>query len=584
MTPSRKRSRKEPRSGTEDQSRRKRSRRHESGTQRSSVSRRSVHTAKSLARKVLSPLIGCQCGTEDETAPMVNCDACHRWLHMHCVGIADPEELGSQWFCDQCCQQAAQRLSPLSSVAPTSVLSTSDVASQEYMREPVFVQSSESPSLHRGAGLSAALALAPSPASFSNADSNSARRHGGRARAERIGWQMSDPGSPLDRKSTIGSKRYAPPSTPSRHDGGAYDMGDSMTTPSFFAGFPRAEWDSHSRHVRNTTPSPRFGVGLSTPSRHAHSGRGGFSDDEDARNPDDVFSTPSRHVSGSFLGHRAPPSAQTPSRSTQRHHRRESSQNWGLPGAFSTPSRDFLGGAFSTEHSTACSGGLPSLVFSSGGLEAGDSHDHHSSRLWQLQSPTSSTRAARARQVSGQSIGGLPSSALLRTPELQPRTTATTSSIRATRRTSDGYDDQDPPTSSSPFPRTPTFSETAVIRRSPRIASSDRSSLGMGMGMNMGLGMGVPSSSRRLAKLSSSNDHDSTTMGESSDFEGGAGGRAHGNGSGRLSSGALIDLMRSSERPGTGNAVSATKHRQVSSDMPLGLGIGLDIDDVLNWH
>ena len=117
---------------------------------------------------------------------------------------------------------------------------------------------------------------------------------------------------------------------------------------------------------------------------------------------------------------------------------------WGL----STPIRGFMDGAeFSSDHSDG-HGGLPSLVFSSGGMDLAD-------LTWQLQSPSSSTRAAtRARQSSVNRAyqQAITSSMRERTPTAQMYSNGSSEARVGT----DGYSC---PPSSSPFPKTPTFSD-----------------------------------------------------------------------------------------------------------------------------
>ncbi|SJX62815.1 uncharacterized protein SRS1_13644 [Sporisorium reilianum f. sp. reilianum] len=532
-----------------------------------SSSRKSVATGASLARSNTSAILGCKCGIDDDSIIMVQCDGCKHWLHLPCVGITAVNDLDDEWFCDDCCDAAlTEHLSPASSM-PASVSSYAHLSTPEALeaalagQEPVFTLPSGTPIHRHGVAVSSSIALAPSPPLLSVGDrggrGSTVKRQGqGRSRAERVGWRMNEPGSPLARKSTTSSSgvRAAVPETPSKlSDAATADFTDASTTPSLLAGFSRADWEptrASQRSERQTTP-PRM-VGTSTPSRHAsgrkasHSGplSLGLGDDE-AVHPD-VFSTPSRLASGGSWAYRSgaqPFGSQTPSRSGGRHQRVDSFSG----GLLSTPGRDFLSGAFGTEPSTS----MPSLVYSSGYVDGFDDHlgseafySGSNSRAWQLQSPTSSTRAARARQPSG--LGTPWSSSLLKTPELQPRQ-ANTSSMRGGR--FDASDDFPP--SSSPFPRTPTFDMS-----SPRFLGHHGSHPAYGGGHERQpshLGLGLPSgasSSARLHKAlgadlnKNSRDHRSLSISSAS-----------------------------------GNA----KHRQVSTDVPMGLGIGLDLDDVLDW-
>ncbi|SPO25344.1 uncharacterized protein UTRI_03244_B [Ustilago trichophora] len=528
-----------------------------------SSTRKSVATGASLARSNTSATFGCKCGIDDDSIIMVQCDGCKRWLHLPCVGINTVNDLDDEWFCDDCCDAAlTEHLSPASSL-PTSVSSYAHLSTPEAIeavlsgQEPVFTLPSGTPIHRHGVAVSSSIALAPSPPLLSVGDRggrSTVKRQGqGRSRAERVGWRMNEPGSPLARKSTTASSgvRPAVPETPSKSSEATADFTDASTTPSLLAGFSRADWEptrGSKRSERQTTP-PRM-VGMSTPSRHAsgrkpsHSGplSLGLGDDEAVHA--DVFSTPSRLASGGSWAYRAgaqPLGSQTPSRSGGRHQRVDSFSG----GLLSTPGRDFLSGAFGTEPSTS----MPSLVYSSGYVDGFDDHlsgeafySGSNSRAWQLQSPTSSTRAARARQPSG--FGTPWSSSLLKTPELQPRQ-PNTSSMRGGRfDTSDDF-----PPSSSPFPRTPTFDMS-----SPRFighGSSHPHYGGAHERQPSHLGLGLPSgSTARLHKALGA------------DLNKGRGDRS---------------LSISSAN---GNA---NKHRQVSTEVPMGLGIGLDLDDVLDW-
>lgn len=524
-----------------------------------SSSRKSVATGASLARSNASATLGCKCGIDDNTIVMVQCDGCRQWLHLPCVGINTVTDLDDEWFCDDCCEAAlTEHLSPASSM-PNSVSSYAHLSTPEALeavlsgQEPVFTLPSGTPIHRHGVAVSSSIALAPSPPMLSvghHVARGTVKRQGqGRSRAERVGWRAYEPGSPLARKSTTASSGVRPvvPETPSSSSQATADLTDASTTPSLLAGFSRADWEptrATQRCDRPTTP-PRM-VGVSTPSRHAsgrkpsHSGplSLGLGDDDGVHA--DVFSTPSRLASGSSWAYRAgaqPLGSQTPSRSGPRHQRVDSFSG----GLLSTPGRDFLSGAFGTEPSTS----MPSLVYSSGYVDNFEDHlgseafySGSNSRAWQLQSPTSSTRAVRARQASG--FGTPWSSSLLKTPELQPRQ-ATTSSMRGRF---DGGDDFPP--SSSPFPRTPTFDMS-----SPRFmghAGSHAYAAHERQPSHLGLGLPSTSSSARLHKALGAdlkpNTRDSRSFSSSS---------------------------------------TNTKNRQVSTDVPMGLGIGLDLDDVLDW-
>lgn len=436
----------------------------------SSFGRRSVATAASLARSDGSFIRGCKCGIEDEAIIMVQCDHCRRWLHLPCVGISNVDDLDDEWYCDDCCSSShhhhhhQQQLS----LTPATISSLADLSTPEgvqaaiSMCEPVFaLPSGGTPIQHRGAALSSSIALAPSPPMFSigkveleHKTPSAKRSCAGRSRAERVGWRTNEPGSPLARKSTTASSgiRATMPETPSKMSETHAPHTFEASTPSLLAGFSRADWEPV--RTRDCTPSPKL-VGMTTPSRHA-SARGRKTSHSYADEAADIFSTPSRFASGGSWGSR-------------RHQRMDS----------------FTGGATPLFDSSAYSG-MPSLVYSSGGADDLVDTGYNLARAWQLQSPTSTTRAVAAQSQS-KTRG-------LRTPELQPRL-ATGSGAR------------DPATSSSPFPRTPTFGD---------------------------LGIGFPSN--RLAKASTAT-----------------------------------------------SSADRNKNRQVSGEVPLGLGLGFDLDDVLDW-
>lgn len=517
----------------------------------SESTRKSVATGASLARSNGSAMFGCKCGIEDDAIIMVQCDNCKHWLHLPCVGINNSNELDDEWYCDTCCDAAmTEHLSPASSL-PTSYADFSTPEGLQALlsgQEPVFTLPSGTPIHRHGLAVSSSIALAPSPTLLSAGDPtgrSTVKRQGlGRSRAERVGWRLNEPGSPLARKSTTGSAgvRPAVPETPTKAD-----FTESSSASSLLTGWEPTRITSGSSGKglleRPMTPSPRL-VGMSTPSRHA-SGRKasgplslGFMDEEVVHA--DVFSTPSRLASGGAWSYRGGqpqhPGSLTPSRSGNRHQRVDS-----FSGGMFTPGRDFLSSAFATEPSTS----MPSLIYSSGYADGLEEHigggEHYSnSRAWQLQSPTSATRAVRARQTSG--LGTPWSSAQLKTPELQPRQPYTS----CVRERFDSSDDMPP--SSSPFPRTPTFDfgSPRFMQRYPGGDAHERHP------SHLGHGLPSSSSSARLQKAMA------------------------GEPTGRHSHLGERSLSVSSGH-------SASKNRQVSSEVPMGLGIGLDLDDVLDW-
>ncbi|KAH8921881.1 hypothetical protein BT69DRAFT_288604 [Atractiella rhizophila] len=53
---------------------------------------------------------------------MVQCDACHVWFHLSCLGFSDAEELGDEWYCFRCSgglRPKARPRPPTHSLPPT---------------------------------------------------------------------------------------------------------------------------------------------------------------------------------------------------------------------------------------------------------------------------------------------------------------------------------------------------------------------------------------------------------------------------------------------------------------------------------
>ncbi|CAO1634808.1 unnamed protein product [Parajaminaea phylloscopi] len=345
----------------------------------------------------------------------------------------------------------------------------------------------------------------------------------GRARASRIGWHAAEPDSPLNRKSLVAAgspngRAFADAAFPARShqtspsrstaraqtrdamsseddtDGEAANKHDNPVafSPSIFTNVSRSEWDLASLHARRgqhyphsgenrtRTPSPtrplqhhQYGT-VATPSRvgprfgSVSAARGsartplGGSEGEQARDADDVFSTPSRHLPGSAwwgsrhpaattpgkdAGGAAPLGLQTPSRSA----RRRESSGWALGLATPSSARDLFPGGNGTDVSGGgYSVGMPSLVFSSGGV-LGEESDFPTAN-WQSSSPTRSVRSAsrRSRQISS----GLAHGPSLLSSQLSTSSIRSSSSMRGKDPASD---ETDPPTSSSPYPRTPSM-------------------------------------------------------------------------------------------------------------------------------
>ncbi|CAO1622669.1 unnamed protein product [Jaminaea pallidilutea] len=473
-----------------------------------------------------------------------------------------------------------------------------------------------------GLPLESALALAPSPSvdgvdGLTGNGDGKPHPAQGRARASRIGWHSMEPSSPLDRKSWtaprpqaahhhqhVGATGNAPQQSRGRgrQSSGLVDAHHLVSDDAFDShGMPhasRSEWDLASLHARrssqwgrqqhdasgnrNRTPSPtRLPFTFSTPSRHAQGGLRAGRDGEasaDCRDSDDVFSTPSRHLPGSaWWGGRHPAATsaltpgkgdshassggqlgglQTPSRSTRR--REPSAWALGLatPGSGRDRDRDLL---FSTDISGgAYSAGVPSLVFSSGGVVGDGSsaieefpHAHWNS----LGSPTRSTRALpsnRRRQVSSNlatsSLGSLGS---------QPSTSSVRSSSTKRRGDRQAEDSSDPLTSSSPYPRTPSADYGSGSGGAARM-------VGASGGLTSTPGSPTPNRGR-MASLTARRK----------------GVLAAGSGVGKASSAAAAGGPGSA---GNGGPAAAGRVRQISHSADINnFGLGLDLDEILDY-
>lgn len=506
-----------------------------------------------------SSVIGCACGnnTDEGGIQMVMCDACNLWFHLSCIGLAE-QDLGDEWFCHICCDMAASVFSPSSfrgdraNLVATPTFPRSVAIAGQQLRPsqgqlPVFAQpSNESPSLRhlqRNAlpihAFSSGIALAPSPTMLSHDDpmerrSNSARR----LRANRVGWHQVEPGSPLERKSgsLATHRRSFSGNTSNQHIG--------LSAPSPRRRLPTLEhgkWnmDYTSAVGPPRTPSPR--LMSSSKSRSANvSAR--HRRESSAKDLDDVFSTPSRILQGSasWGAHHWQNSAN--GNATLLRHSREdstlaataggSSTPWGL----STPTRFMDSGEFNSDHSDG-HGGLPSLVFSSGGLDLTD-------LTWQLQSPSSSTRAAaRARQNSS-----------------NRRVVTNTSSIREktpVHQTSSHTGGNNP--SSSPFPKTPTFSDS--MHHHPPSPTHHHHHHHQQL-----LHSPQDSSNKNLVRLSHQMTPTAANPGFTAEFN------------------SDYSNSRSIKSRQAHAAAAHARARNVSSgELMAGLGIGLDLEDVLDW-
>lgn len=582
--------------------------------------------------------IGCQCGRADDGSPMILCDGCNSWYHMGCIGLTDASSLGEEeWFCLMCCEVATSILTPGSSLSGGLVVTPSfprsaALAGQQIRLSqgqlPVFYQADETPMhLRRDDGhvhaFSSALALAPSPVVLSGTSTDDRRASlvTGRARANRYGWHLAEQGSPLERKSNtnnVGASHHvhkrnlsgsgmsgnntmhafshsSPAHRQNRTFAHAHSDGD------LYGALSNAGVETASMSAYLRTPSPR--LMSSTPKRQRQTSTFGIRADHHGamaavqgqhhqahrrretsglqRDFEDVFSTPSRILHGS--------SSWGQQTSMLRHNREESnasmagganlSTNAGTPWGLSTPTRHLMDAGFNSDYSAGGGGGLPSLVHSSGGLDMGEFTGWHNLQ----NSPTSNTRAVRrarqasnARRIAGNGNGELASSSSIRdtTPERVFE-----------------YDAG----SSSPFPKTPTFSSDPYahhrLQSSATPTASSRTTNGGGAGTRLNTFSPISSPTTthsragRMAKV---------RLGSL----GGSGGNngEYLNNRGRETLNGLqgpVELRSTIERSprtrsvkssnGSSTTTSKARGRDASTDMMAGLGIGLDLNDVIDW-
>ncbi|PWN35564.1 uncharacterized protein FA14DRAFT_154978 [Meira miltonrushii] len=586
--------------------------------------------------------IGCRCGRADDGTPMILCDGCNSWYHMGCMGLTDTSSLGDEdWFCILCCEVATSILTPGSSlsgglmVTPSFPRSAALAGQQIRLSQgqlPVFYQADDTPMhLRRDDGhahaFSSALALAPSPVVLSGTSTDDRRASlvAGRARANRYGWHLAEQGSPLERKSnsnnlgashhihkrnlsgsgTSGSNSMhafthsSPTHRQSRTFAHAHSDGDLYGTLNSAGG----ESAGMSAYLR--TPSPR--LMSSTPKRQRQASTFGLRTDHHGamaaavhsqhqahrrretsglqRDFEDVFSTPSRILHGSSSwGQQA---------SMLRHNREESnasinggaglSTNAGTPWGLSTPTRHLMDAGFNSDYSAGGGGGLPSLVHSSGGLDMGEFTGWHNLQ----NSPTSNTRAVRrarqashARRIAGNGNGEAVSSSSMRetTPERVFE-----------------YDAG----SSSPFPKTPTFSSDPYAHHrlqssiTPTAASS-RTANGTGAGGRYTTFSPISSPTTTHSRAGRMAKVRLGSLGGGGG-SGGSNNESYLNNRGREALNGLqgpVELRstieqspktRSVKSSNGSTTTSKARGRDASTDMMAGLGIGLDLNDVIDW-
>ncbi|KZT08933.1 uncharacterized protein LAESUDRAFT_723229 [Laetiporus sulphureus 93-53] len=81
----------------------------------------------------------CPCRRGDDGRPLVQCDDCHTWYHLQCVGIKSAEELGEEddpWYCSAC---LGVELAALAHTEPTFV-PTDERPAMDGIRDPLLYQ------------------------------------------------------------------------------------------------------------------------------------------------------------------------------------------------------------------------------------------------------------------------------------------------------------------------------------------------------------------------------------------------------------------------------------------------------------
>lgn len=90
----------------------------------------------------------CICRGRDDGRELVQCDDCHVWYHLECIGIGNVEDLGKEddpWYCSDCLDLMATPSSDL--ISEPTFVPTDDRPSSANIRDPLFFQGSfqESP-------------------------------------------------------------------------------------------------------------------------------------------------------------------------------------------------------------------------------------------------------------------------------------------------------------------------------------------------------------------------------------------------------------------------------------------------------
>lgn len=101
------------------------------------LSKRSVRALAFRRRQEKDQEVACGCNGQGEDSSLVQCDDCHRWYHLACIGVSDPAELGNEedpWYCRDCLG-----LLPVGSSSPIYV-PTDDRPVTGPRRDPLFFQ------------------------------------------------------------------------------------------------------------------------------------------------------------------------------------------------------------------------------------------------------------------------------------------------------------------------------------------------------------------------------------------------------------------------------------------------------------
>lgn len=181
----------------------------------------------------------CHChGTVDDP-DVVQCDDCHVWYHLSCIGIKDIAELGEEedpWYCSNCLG-----LGPLPSSDPASeptFVPTDERPQRSAFRDPLFFQSSPVSAWPSSSSVSASARAPKTPVRLGSGGRDKDRdRDFAHVYSSRSSWEdSSELGTPLNSSHSV--RIY---NTPLLHHSvgsnsgdavAAYDPFDPSTTPS----------------------------------------------------------------------------------------------------------------------------------------------------------------------------------------------------------------------------------------------------------------------------------------------------------------------------------------------------------------